>query len=393
MKIGIDARFLTHPQVGGFKTYSQNLVRALAKVDSINEYIIYVDRPPVDEKLVQPENFSYRVLQSNLPGIKTAVREQFHLPRAVNLDKPSVVHFLCNTAPVKIPQVPFVLTLHDTIQVSAAAPFSLTLSRNRHKRSAISAYSKWTIVQTVNQANKIVTVSNFEKNIIAEQLNVDRDDICVTHLAPNPLFKLVSQEAKSAWRQELSRNMGISKRFILGIGHEPRKNIPLLIEAFAHIASNHPDLSLVIVAAQYQARLNFQNLVNEMELNGRVVVLGGQRPAVLNQLYNLAEIFVFPSERESFGLPPLEALSCGVPTVAMNMTSLPEILADGALLVDGKDPQTWANVIQRVLSDSNLRSELTQRGLKRASEFTWQKCAEDTLQIYYDVVEGISNTF
>lgn len=126
MKIGIDARFMTHPQAGGFKTYSQNLVRALAGVDADNEYVIYVDRPPLDGMLLKKDNFCYRVVRGFMPGLETAVREQFLLRRAIQHDRPDVIHFLCNTAPVNF-DMPYILTLHDTIQVTAPNRVGLTL--------------------------------------------------------------------------------------------------------------------------------------------------------------------------------------------------------------------------------------------------------------------------
>jgi glycosyltransferase involved in cell wall biosynthesis len=128
-------------------------------------------------------------------------------------------------------------------------------------------------------------------------------------------------------------------------------------------------------------------LSDQLDLNHRVVILNAMKPRDLAILYNSADVFVFPSERESFGLPPLEALACGTPTIAMNMSSLPEILGDGAVLIDGKDVQTWANAIEQVISDQGLRSNLIKRGLKQAAKMTWQQCAEETMKIYSKVIE------
>jgi glycosyltransferase involved in cell wall biosynthesis len=386
MKIGIDARFLTHTQVGGFKTYSQNLIRALAQIDSKNEYIIYIDRPSIDNSLVEQDNISYRIVQGYVPGLKTAVREQIQLRQAIRRDQPDIVHFLCNTATVGI-DTPYVITLHDTIQITDAEPFSLALDLGQHKRSAISAYSKWAIIQTADKAEKIITVSNYEKNKIAGQLNIAKENIHVTHLAPNTIFKLANQQTKTMWRQELSRDQNLPSRFILGVGYESRKNIPLLIEAFANVAPTHPDLSLVIVAAQHQASENFQDIVHDFNLDDRVKVLGSQTPEALAKLYNLAEIFVYPSERESFGLPPLEAMACGAPTIAMASSSLPEILGDGAFLVHDKDLSAWTSALERALLDDDLCQDLIQRGLRRAAQLTWSQCALATLEVYRAIAE------
>lgn len=381
MKIGIDARFMTHPQAGGFKTYSQNLVRALAELDADNEYVIYVDRPPLDGMLLKKDNFCYRVVRGFMPGLETAVREQFLLRRAIQHDRPDVIHFLCNTAPVNF-DMPYILTLHDTIQVTAPNRVGLTLDPRRYKHSAIAAYSKWTIIQTAHKAERVITVSEFEKQQIADQLRIARELISVTHLAPNPVYQPVAAATRAVWRQEMRRELGLPVRFLLGVGYEPRKNIAFLIDVFARLAPEYPDLGLVVVAAQDAAHQAFQRLAAQLGLVDRVLILDSQTPAALARLYNLAEVFVYPSERESFGLPPLEALACGAPTVAMNLSSLPEILQGGALLVDGKDVQRWVDVVAGVLSDAALRSELAQRGVARAAGFDWAGCAQKTLDVY-----------
>jgi glycosyltransferase involved in cell wall biosynthesis len=384
MRIGIDARFLTHPQVGGFKTYTENLVNALGQVDSANHYVIYVDRPLPPEGLPQPENFTYVVVDGTLPIVGMPVREQIRLKQRMANDHLDLIHFLCNTAPVGVPGK-FVVTLHDTIQVKSAQPFKLVQGLAGYKHWAMTAYSKWAILKTVQAAQRIITVSNYEKTQIAEQLDIAPERVCVTHLAPNPVFALARPEVSAVWRKELPQKFGVQKKFVLGVGYEPRKNIPLLIEMFSQLAPALPDLDLVIVAAESTWRLVFAEMAAQRGLSERINILKAVTPNELAMLLNLAEVFVYPSERESFGLPPLEALACGAPTIAMNMTSLPEILEDGAILIDGKDVQTWANGIRQVVVDDSLRQDLARRGLQQAAKLTWQRCARDTIEVYRTV--------
>jgi glycosyltransferase involved in cell wall biosynthesis len=280
-----------------------------------------------------------------------------------------------------------VITLHDTIQVTASNPFPIFRGFSGHKQWSIRAYSKWAINQSTRRADRIVTVSNFEKAQIASELNIDPERISVTHLAPNPLYKPAKPDEKDAWRPKLSAEFGIRGKYILGVGYEPRKNIQLLIESFRIIADEIEDLDLVIVCAAEHRRSYYQRFIEMLNLNHRVIILGSLAPQDLLVLYNLAEVFVFPSERESFGLPPLEAISCGTATIAMNLTSLPEVLGRGALLVDGKDPQVWASSIKQVLTNNALRLQLIECGLKQALSFSWQKCAIDTIRVYVDTLE------
>jgi len=382
MKIGIDARFLTHPQMGGFKTYTENLIRALLEVDDTNQYVLYVDRPGESGALPVASNVEYRIVKGSVPGIEMPVREQFALRRAMDRDRLDLVHFLCNTAPVAI-DTPYVLTLHDTVQVTSENPFRITPNLSTQKAWAITAYSKWTILRTAHAAARIITVSNYEREKIAAELSIPRDRICVTHLAPNKLYRPGSTEERAAWRQELGHTLGLPDHYLMGIGYEPRKNIPLLIKTFTQIAPLHADLHLLVIAAQEQRRQEFQEMAANTGLNGKAIILGSQPSSVLMKLYNLAELFVYPSERESFGLPPLEAMACGTPTVAMRESALPEILDQGALLVDGGDVRVWAEQITEIIGDRAQLARLTEHGLRRAAQLTWQHCARKTMDMYY----------
>jgi glycosyltransferase involved in cell wall biosynthesis len=386
MRIGIDARFLTHPQRGGFKTYTVNLVKALSLIDSVNSYVLYLDRPPAEVTLPGSGNFAYQVVNSALPVLGMPAREQIALRRRLVHDNLDIMHFLCNTAPVGVPGK-FVVTLHDTIQVTSLQPFEYSRGLSACRRWAISVYSRWAILQTAKSASRIITVSHYEKKQIKEHLGIAPERICVTHLAANPVFVPATQQTKREWRFRAQQEFGIRCPFIFAVGYEPRKNINLVIEAFSRLASDYPDIGLVIVAAEGQSRGFFQQLVNERSVTERVVVLGSVSADDLAMLYNLAEAFVFPSRRESFGLPPLEAIACGAPVIAMNMTSLPEVLQDGAMLVEGNDVQTWADAIVQVITDDSLRSSLASRAIRRAAEFSWQRCARETIRIYRDVVE------
>jgi len=386
MKIALDARFLTHPQVGGFKTYTENLVRALSQVDDVNHYVLYVDRRPVQGLLARTERFTYQVVSAALPVIGMPIREQVTLRKHVARCKPDVVHYLCNTAPVGV-RGKFVITLLDTIQMEDQNNFKLTSGLTGLKRWAMTAYSKWTISQAAQAARRVITISDHEKVKISSQLGIPLGRICVTHLAANPVFAPARAETKEVWRAEMRAKHALPRRFVLGVGYEPRKNVPLLIEAFAKVARELSDLDLVIVAAEPGRRLHFQQLAAERDLSSRVTVLAGMGPTELAKLYNLADIFAFPSEREGFGLPPLEAMACGVPTIAMNMSSIPEIVQDGCLLLGSKDPQAWASAILQVSASVDVRERLVARGLEQAARLTWQRCAQETTDVYRTVFE------
>jgi len=275
MKIGIDARFLTHPQLGGFKTYTVNLVRALSQVDKKNRYVIYVDRRSSESELPICENFTYKVLPAMLPVVGMPIREQITLRRQISRDKLDIVHFLCNTSPVNISEK-FVLSLLDIIQVKSPQNVPNANGITNFKQWAINTYSKWTILNSVQTAKRLITLSHYEKEQISKNLGIAPEKINVTYFGIDSVFSQASPQVRDVWRSKIFPNHGENRRFIMGVGYEPRKNIPLLIEAFSHLAPNHPDLDLIIVAAKKERRMIFQQLAARLGLNGRVVVLASQ---------------------------------------------------------------------------------------------------------------------
>jgi glycosyltransferase involved in cell wall biosynthesis len=384
LRIGIDARFLTHPQPGGFKTYTTNLLSALNQVDKDDEFIVYLDRHPTkDVMLPDSSNFTYRIVDGTRPIVGMPFREQVGLRLQMIKDRLDVMHFLCNTATVGL-MGKYIVTLHDTIQLTTMSALPGNNSDLRHW--IINGYSKQSILWAVRRAYRVITVSEYVRAEISRTLGIPIERITVTQQAPNPIFRQADECEKQLWRQDVKQRFGIHGRFILGVGYEPRKNIPLLINAFARVAVNNADLSLVLVVAEGLQRSTFQHLVAELGLADRVVVLGAIALLDLVRLYNLADLFVFPSEREGYGLPPLEAMACGLPTIVMNMTSLPEVVLDGALLVDGKDITVWAGTIQQVIADENLRTRLREQGLRRVAMLSWDRCAERTVDVYHAAV-------
>jgi glycosyltransferase involved in cell wall biosynthesis len=384
MRIGIDARFLTHPQRGGFKTYTQNLINAISRVDDINQYFIYVDRSFEPDTLPSRNNFTCRVIEGTTPLIGMMFREQVLLPRIVSIDKVDLLHSLCNTAPIFL-YTKRVVTLHDTIQIEASGKLGHI---SNIKAWGITAYSKWSIIRSLHKSNYVITVSDYEKKRIVGLLDFPTKHVAVTHLAPNSIYRSASPIEKDEFRVALLNKFKIRSDFILSVGFEDRKNIPLVVQAYERLSSDFPGLNLVIVSADENKRMFFQELVKSYRIDDRVIVLGSVVPSDLLKLYNIAKVFVFPSERESFGLPPLEAMSCGTPTIAMNSSSIPEILGDDATLINSKDAQIWADAIRDVLLNEKKRSEMTKRGLKRAAQFSWDNCARETINIYKSVIEN-----
>ncbi len=191
MRIGLDARFLTHPQPGGFKTYTISLLTALSQIDQQNEYFIYVDRTiPEDINLPKNPNFTYKVVPGTLPLVGMPLREQFGLRSQLKRDGIDLFHFPCNTATIAL-SVPYVVTLHDTIQVTAQGRTS------SWKRWAQTIYAQQVIAHATCRATHIITVSDFVKNEIHNALGIPKEKITVTYQGVNPRFSPIIDNQKS----------------------------------------------------------------------------------------------------------------------------------------------------------------------------------------------------
>ena len=348
MKIGIDARFITHPQKGGFKTYSENLIAALADINSENEYVLYLDRSPIrNSKLPDRPNFLSRVIVGKFPAIGMPWREQISLSLQIKRDKLDLFHSPCQTAPLHM-DCASIVTMHDMIWLfperiyrEKGQPISL-------QRKLMGWYYHFIPQIAARQATAIITVSNASKESIVRCLKISPDRIFVTYEAASPIYHLTKNRAEL---DAIRNKYQLDSNFILAIGSaDPRKNMANLIHAYATlppvyrqkyilaIVWTHPYLATVIASQ-----------IKNSELESRVRFLTDVSNQDLNLLYNAATIFAFPSLYEGFGLPLLEAMTCGVPVIAANNSSIPEVAGDAALLVNARFPRLSLNLLLRCL--------------------------------------------
>jgi glycosyltransferase involved in cell wall biosynthesis len=235
--------------------------------------------------------------------------------------------------------------------------------------------------QAAQQAVAILTISHASKEGILKYLDVAPDRVFVTHLAPDHIYR---QAKGKTLLKSVRQKFQLPEHYILAIGSaDPRKNIKTLLQAYSSLSEALQDqyhLALVCTHPSLTAALS--ELINSLRLAGKVHFLQQVTDAELALIYNAASLFVFPSRYEGFGLPPLEAMACGVPVVAANNSSIPEIVDDAALLVNVENPFALTEAIGRVLADRELQLSLTGKGLKQASGFSWEKCGRETLAVY-----------
>lgn len=384
MKIGIDARFLTHPQPGGFKTYTESLISSLTRVDSENEYFLYTDRPYGDLiDSLNSSNFHGRVVSGDMPIVGVPWREQLKLAHYAKKDHVDLFHSPCLTAPLKL-HCPLVVTVHDMIwafpeKYSRSESLSLKRRLMEHYNRMIPAYSS-------KRAKAIITVSHAARESILEHLKLDGDHIFVTHEAPNPLFTKIKDEQRI---RSVQSKYSLPANYILAIGSaDPRKNIGRLVQAYSLLSKELRDeFQLVIVWTHSLLADELAEQIEKLDLTGHVHFLRSVPNEDLAVLYSLTSLFAFPSLYEGFGLPPLEAMACGAPVIAADNSSIPEIVGDAALLFNAGDVEELCAIMHSVLGNEKLRTSLSEKGVKHVSSFSWDKCARQTIDVYKTVFE------
>jgi glycosyltransferase involved in cell wall biosynthesis len=208
----------------------------------------------------------------------------------------------------------------------------------------------------------------------------------VTPLAPSPIFQRLTGAAAESAQVEMQTRYQLRPGFFVAVGYEPRKNVARVIEAYQMLEpSLRGQHSLLIVCAREPVRQELMKRVDELGLSESIRVIGGVEHHSLCKIYNSAAAMVFPSLRESFGLPPLEALACGTPVIASNTSSLPEVLGDAALLVTPTDVRALMESMNAVVAAPDLAADLSIRGLEWSAQFSWQRTAQQTAEVYCHV--------
>lgn len=362
MLIGIDARFLTYPQHGGFKTYTCSLVGALATTNAENEYIVYTDRSQMP--IVLPTNFCVRPVVCR----NSIIREQLMLPFAMCIDKVDVAHFPCNTAPVCLRRR-MAITIHDTIPLQDRRLYgNPELS---WRRRALAAYWKATLRRGAQRADLVITDSEYSRSKLSLYVNLPNERVHIVRPAIRPVFF-------SDLSGDMPADLHYDSRFLLAFASQDgRKNHNGVIKAYCEVRRRFSNVQLVVVCAHERVRSELLEHASD-----GVVPLGPVSTKELVWLYKNALALVFPSFEEGFGLPPLEAMASGTPVVASNTGSLPEVLGNSAVFVNPFDVDKLAEAVERVLSDDRLRKQLSEKGREHASGFTYERMGHELVKVY-----------
>jgi glycosyltransferase involved in cell wall biosynthesis len=267
-----------------------------------------------------------------------------------------------------------VFTLHDTAYLHYPEYY---LPRNR-------IFLRIMVPRFLRRAERVIVVSEHTRGDAIRFYDLDPERIDVI---PEGVDTRFTQDVDPRTMPAVRKKYGLPERFILHVGTiQPRKNLTTLVEAFGAVRRRHPDVGLVIAGAKGWLFEEFFDHLRRSGLEAYVTLTGQVPDQDLPGLYRAAEIFAYPSVYEGFGLPPLEAMACGVPVACSNAASLPEVVGDAGLLLPPRDVGAWVSALDRLLGDPQLRADLSAKGLARARRFSWDTAAERTLEVYRSVM-------
>jgi len=362
MLIGIDASRAVAAERTGTENYSLFLIRALLQLDRQNQYRLYFNRPPAPDLIPTAANVEQRVMP--FPRFWTHLRLSWEMATR----SPDVLFVPAHVLPWVHPRRS-VVTVHDLGYIYYPQAHTLWARR----------YLQWSTAYNARSAAQVIADSQATKDDLVRHCGTPPEKVTVIYPGRDTTFAPVRDPACLAAVRE---RYGIAAPYVLYVGTlQPRKNLTGLLDAFASLLHQGRDLYLAIAGKKGWLYEPLFARVRELGLEGRVHFTGYVPQEELPALLSGARLFVLPSLYEGFGLPILEAMACGTPVVCSAVASLPEVAGDAAILVSPHDTTQLVQALARVLDDDALRQQLVQKGLDRATRFSWEQCAQQTLEV------------
>lgn len=422
-RIGIDASRANRKHKSGTEWYAYHLIREIAKLDKENEYLLYSDKELTADLTdltgakageVKFDDQGYQLIKSPYNNFKAKILNwpfnffwtQGRLSLEMIFRRPDVLFIPSHTLPFVHPKKS-VVTIHD---IGFAREDRLydheemgPASRPQRKvlnflvriftlgkfGANLMDYYYWSTCFGLKHSKKIITVSNFSKNEICDvcarpaglSLPQLKERIKVIYNGYDRLlYREIGDEEKT---KEILKKYGVERPFILYVGRlDKKKNIPNLISSFALFKQKNKELKhkLVLVGAASFGYSEINYRIEGFNLDQEVIVPGWVEENDLPYLYAAADAFVFPSFYEGFGIPLLQAMAAGIPIIASRATSIPEVAGEAALLFDPLNNKEMAEAMEKIITDRALREKLISRGNERIKNFSWEKCARETLE-------------
>ncbi|MGC1649229.1 MAG: glycosyltransferase family 1 protein [Candidatus Sulfotelmatobacter sp.] len=377
LKIAIDIRRMTEFGVG---TYIRNVVRTLGRLDRQNKYLLIGSPAKVEEIGALPPNFHAVPLLASDRTVQ-GYREFRTALQRLNCDLVHIPNLF--SVPRMLP-CPYVMTVHDMLE---------HMSRTREQSGFWRSVHFQMTKRVLAGAARIFAVSNFTCNEIEKLFEIPSDRVEVVYNAIDERF--LHGHATAPERDLIARRYQVTYPFLLYAGRiSPHKNVVRMIEAFSALKTElerdqaYPDLKLIIIGDDLSGNPDLRRTVVRSGVQHDVRFLGFVPIEVLRIFYDEAKIFVFPSLYEGFGLPPLEAMVHGTPVVTSNVSSLPEVVGNAAVLVNPENVFEIMRALHRVLMDKPLRDRMKERGYQQAAKFSWETSVRRILEAYGQIAHG-----
>lgn len=371
MRIGIDARFYGGAHATGLGRYTQKLIRYLAEVAGPHDTFVIFLRKENWDAYSPPDARFHKVLADYR---WYSFEEQTKLPGVVNRERCDIVHFPHFNVPLRAKK-PFLVTIHDltlthfpTVRASTLGPLKYAVKH--------AAYTT-VIRRAVRRSARILTVSQFSKNDIVKSFGVQDAKVAVTYEAADPLCDGPRRES------ETLKALRLPPSYALYVGNAyPHKNLEILPDVVRECERLGSPLSMICVGKIDYFYERLKQLILERGVADRIRCVGFISDTDLPELFRRASLYLFPSLYEGFGLPPLEAMQCGVPVLSSNASCLPEILGDAVEYMDPKNPRDIAEKMIRLITDTNRRDALIAKGHEHVKKYSWKAMAEQTYNEY-----------
>ena len=378
MRIGIDARYL-NGEYSGIAKYSELLIESIAKIDSTNDYVVYI-HPGYKDKLDVGENFVFRKFNARPVSMQT----MWGFGKFIEPDNLDLLHSLYPLAPVTF-DGQLLVTVHDLQPLKDP---SFTARRRWFRKLSYDLFYRWSYPTTIKRADYIVTVSKSTAQDVAEMFPSKTQDIIAVQ---SGLEASIHEQPDAEYINEVCKSYSLPENYLLYIGStRPNKNLPNMIRAFADVLSHSrniesesfKDICLVLVVNPDRFFAECRDLIKQLGIQDRVKIYRKISEAEKKVFYVKARLLYFVTKHEGFGFPVLEAQACGTPVLASNHSSLPEVSGAASLHVDPDDVEQITDGLIRILVNEKLVEEMRQAGLNNVQRFTWERTARRVHELY-----------
>ncbi|MCX6245236.1 MAG: glycosyltransferase family 1 protein [Bacteroidetes bacterium] len=386
MRIGIEGQRLFRPKKHGMDMVALELIRNLQLIDHENEYVLFI-RPDVDNTVIR-ETPNFRIV--GLEGGSYPLWEQISLPKAAKKEGCDLLHCTSNTAPLST-DIPLVITLHDIIYMEKGFVSLLSGSGTPYQRFG-NGYRRLVVPGLIKKSRKIITVSQYERQRISSFFGM-KDDPRLTSVY-NGVSEHFHPVTDPGVLGKIKAKYSLPDDFFFFFGNtDPKKNTRGTIKAFADYITRTGSKSMLVMPDFDRQELDkiIAETGNE-SLHDRIKLTGYITNTDLPAIYSQCKVFLYPSLRESFGIPILEAMACGAPVITSNTSSMPEIAGTAAAIADPYNPSEITDRMIALTTDTGYRNQLIEQGFLQSAKFTWRSMAQNVLEIYREIGTKTPNT-